>query len=171
MVPDAKVVGVLHNAADPVFRQWGAETEAAVREQGLRPIRLPLETSSPGEATTLIASLRAAGGDAVIVIRDFLTSSMRHEIVRSAAEFDIAVIADQKVFAEAGALMFYGADIPDLFRRAAVYVDRIVNGEPAGEFPIQLPTKFELVINLRTAKQLGISVPATLLARADEVIE
>jgi putative ABC transport system substrate-binding protein len=137
----------------------------------LHTVRLGLRSTSPGEVTTLLRSLRDEGGDAVVVIRDFLTHTMRDEIIRTSAELDIAVIAEQAAFVEAGALMTYGADLPDLFRRAAGYVDRIVKGEKAGDLPIQLPAKFEFIINLKTAKALGIAVPAVLLARADEVIE
>jgi len=81
------------------------------------------------------------------------------------------VIAEQAAFAEAGALMLYGADVPDLFRQAAGYVDRIIRGEHAVDLPIQLATKFRLIINLKTAKALNITVPRGLLDRADEVIE
>jgi len=171
LLPKSSVLGILHNVTDPVFRAWGVQTEASARAQGLRTVRLGLRLTSPGEVTTLLRSLRDEGGDAVVVIRDFLTHTMRDEIIRTSAELDIAVIAEQAAFVEAGALMTYGADLPDLFRRAAGYVDRIVKGEKAGDLPIQLPAKFEFIINLKTAKALGITVPAVLLARADEVIE
>jgi len=171
MLPRSSVLGILHNVTDPVFREWGVQTEASARAQGWRAMRLGLRSTAPGEVADLLRSLRSEGGDAVVVIRDFLTHTMQDEIIRTSAELRIAVIAEQAKFVEAGALMTYGADIPDLFRRAAGYVDRIVKGEKAGDLPIQLPAKFEFIINLKAAKALGITVPATLLARADEVIE
>ena len=107
----------------------------------------------------------------MIVISDFLTVSLKDEIIRTSAELGIGVIAEWPTFVQSGALMFYGADIADLFRQAAGYVDRIIRGEPAGNLPIQLATKFRLIINLKTAKTLNITVPPSLLASADEVIE
>jgi putative ABC transport system substrate-binding protein len=87
------------------------------------------------------------------------------------AELKMAVIAEHASFVEAGALMSYGPNIPDLFRRAAAYVDRILKGEAPGNLPIQLPTKLDFTLNLRSARSLGLDVPPALLARADEVIE
>ncbi len=81
------------------------------------------------------------------------------------------VIAEWPAFVQSGALMFYGADIPDLFRQAAGYVDRIIKGEQAGDLPIQLATKFRLVVNLKTARTMGLDVPPALLTQADEIIE
>ena len=171
MLPQSSVVGILHNVADPVFREWGVQTEATVRAQTMRPVRLGLRSNSPAETTELLRSLQGQGGDAVIVISDFLTATMKDEIIRTSAELGIAVIAEQKPFVEAGALMFYGADIPDLFRQAAAYVERIIRGDHAGDLPIQLATKFQLIINLKTARALKITVPPSLLVSADEVIE
>ena len=171
IVPNSSVIGILHNITDPVYRGGGKQTEASAVAQGLRPIRLGLQSTSPAEVRELIRSLRDQGGDAVIVVSDFLTSTVQDEIIRSSVELRIAVIAERPSFVQAGALLSYGADILDLFRRAAEYVDRIIKGEKAGDLPVQLPTKFSLVINLKTAKALGIVAPDSLLARADELIE
>ncbi|EIM30186.1 ABC transporter substrate-binding protein [Microvirga lotononidis] len=171
MLPNSTVLGVLHNVADPVFREWGAQTDATARTQGFEPVRLGLRSSSPSEVRELIRSLEGQGGDAVIVITDFLTVSLKDEIIRTATEARIAVIAEWPAFVEAGALMFYGADIPELFREAAAYVARIIKGESAGDLPIQLATKFKLIINLKVARTLNIAMPPTVLAIADEVIE
>jgi putative tryptophan/tyrosine transport system substrate-binding protein len=171
VLPNSSVLGILHTVTDPVYREWGAQTEAAVRAQGLQPVRLGLRSSSSAEVTELLRSLRSQGGDAVMVISDFLTVSLKDEIIRTSAELGIAVIAEWPAFVQSGALMSYGTNIPDLFRQAAGYVDRIVRGEHAGDLPIQLATKFWLIINLKTARMLNITVPLALLARADEVIE
>jgi putative tryptophan/tyrosine transport system substrate-binding protein len=171
VLPDLRTIGILHNVADPVFREWGVETEAAVRAQGLEPVRLGLGSVDAAEVTRLIRSLRPAGAGALIVIRDFLTHSMRDAIYRTAIEERIATVTEDRDFAEAGAFMSYGADVRDLFRRAAGYADRILKGDRPGDLPIQLATKLELIVNLRTARAIGIEVPPVILLRADEVIE
>jgi putative tryptophan/tyrosine transport system substrate-binding protein len=171
LMPNCKVIGVLHNAIEPFVSEWGAQTEGSARAQGLRPIRLGLRSTSSAEVARSLRSLRSEGGDAVIVIRDFLTSTMQDDILRHSAELKIAVIAEHPSFVEGGALMLYGPNISDLFRRAAGYVDRIIRGEPAGNLPVQFPTKFDFILNVRAAGALGLQVPPSLLARADEVIE
>lgn len=171
ILPTSTALGILHNVADPVFRAWGEQTDTTARAQGFEPLRLGLQSSAPAEVREHIRALAGRGGDAVIVITDFLTVSLKDEILRTAAESRIAVIAEWPAFVEAGALMFYGADIPDLFRQAAGYVDRIVKGERPGDLPIQLATKFKLIINLKEARRLTITIPPSVLAMADEVIE
>jgi putative ABC transport system substrate-binding protein len=115
--------------------------------------------------------LADAGGNAVIVIRDYMTAAMQNEICRIGNEMKVAVIGQQGEFARAGALFSYGADIGDLFRRAAGYVDLILKGQKPAEMPIQLPTKFELIVNLKTARELRLTIPPTILVLTDEVIE
>ena len=171
LLPRSVVLGILHNVADPVFRAWGEQTETAARKQGFETVRLGLGTNTPGEVAEHLQALRSRGGDAVIVITDFLTVSLKDQILRTAAALRIAVISEWPTFVEAGALMFYGADIPELFRQAAGYVDRIIRGERAGDLPIQLATKFRMSINLKTARALDISVPLSLLVSTDEVLE
>jgi putative ABC transport system substrate-binding protein len=95
----------------------------------------------------------------------------RREIVAAAAQHRVPAVYPFRVFVDGGGLLFYGADIVDLTRRSAGYVDRILKGDKPADLPVQTPSKFEMVINLRTAKALGLEVPPMLLARADEVIE
>jgi putative ABC transport system substrate-binding protein len=171
IIPALRRIGILHNAADPTFDAWGRLTEASAAAQGLSPHRVPIASRDPAALAAGLGGLRAAGGQALVVVRDFLTSSIIAEIIAAAAREGIAVIGDQARFAEAGALFSYGANLPDLFRRAAGYVVRILRGEKPGELPVQLPTAIEFVVNLRTARALGLTVPHAILARAEEVIE
>jgi len=170
-IPGLSAIGVLHNTADPTFDAWGRMTEASASAQGLRALRLPLVSY---DRAALVAGIRALGVErvqALVVVRDFLTSSMIKEIVATSMAERIAVIGDLARFAEAGALFSYGASVPDLFHRAAAYVARILRGEKPGDLPVQLPTIIEFVVNLRTAQALGLTVPHAILARADVVLE
>ena len=106
-----------------------------------------------------------------MVLPDVSTTNHRDLIIALAARHRLPAVYPYRYFAASGGLLSYGSDVPDVFRRAAAYVDRILKGTNPGELPVQAPTKYELVINLKTAKALGIEVPTTLLARADEVIE
>ncbi len=171
MLPSTRVLGILHNAADPVFRDWGVQTEASAREQGLQPVRLGLRSTSPTEVQDLLRSLRAQGSDVVLVVRDFMTHTAIDEIIRSSADLGLAVVTEQARYVEAGALMSYGPDTSDLFRRAAGYVDRIIKGEKAGDLPIEIPAEYEFAINLKSARARGLDVPLPLLAQADFVVE
>jgi putative ABC transport system substrate-binding protein len=170
-VPGLKKLGVMNNATDPTFSAWGAQTMQEARMAGLEPVRLGLTVASPSAVAEQFKVLADAGGNAVIVIRDYMTAAMQNEICRIGVEMKVAVIGQQSEFARAGALLSYGADIGDLFRRAAGYVDLILKGQKPAEMPIQLPTKFELIVNLKTAQALGLTIPATILVLTDEVIE
>ena len=107
----------------------------------------------------------------LVVLPDVSTTNHRGLIVALAARHRLPAVYPCRYFAASGGLLSYGTDVADVFRRAASYVDRILKGTNPGQLPIQAPTKYELVINLHTARSLGLSVPPTLLARADEVIE
>jgi putative ABC transport system substrate-binding protein len=95
----------------------------------------------------------------------------RAPIILAAARNNVPAVYTVSAFARDGGLLFYGPDVVDIYRRAAAYADRILRGEKSGDLPVRLPTKFELVINLKTAKALGLTIPETLLATADEVIQ
>ena len=136
---------------------------------GLKLIKAVVHNDSEIEPT--VAKLSAKPGLALVAMPDFFTTIHHLQIVALAAQHRLPAIYPYRYFVTSGGLLSYGADTPDLFRRAATYVDKILRGARPHELPIQQPTKFELVINLKTAKALGLTVPATLLARADEVIE
>ncbi len=120
--------------------------------------------------TTIVAFAREGGGG-LIAAPDAFINTRRHLIMALAERHRLPVIYGFRQFVTEGALMSYGPDTADIVRRSATYVDRILKGEKAGNLPVQAPSKYQLAINLKTAKAFGLTIPATLLARADEVIE
>jgi len=118
-----------------------------------------------------LGDILASGSSGLLVMPDIYTTNHREEIIALAARKRLPALYPFRFFATSGGLMSYGIDTRDVFRRAATYVDRILKGTHVGELPVQGPTKFELVINIKTAKTLGLEVPPSLLALADEVIE
>ncbi|WP_293862554.1 ABC transporter substrate-binding protein [uncultured Alsobacter sp.] len=171
VLPGLSSIGILHTVTDPVYRDWGIQTETSAREQGLRPTRLGLTSSNPDEIVRLMSDYAAQGGQAVFVVYDFLTRSTQDTIIALGDKLSLAVISEVRSFVEAGALMSYGADTLDLFRRSAGYVARILKGEAPGNLPVQFPTKVEFLLNLRTARRLGIPLKETLIARADDIVD
>jgi putative ABC transport system substrate-binding protein len=143
--------------------------DAAAASLGLDVIKATCRDAAAIEQT--ISALANRPGSAFTVLPTPLFALNRVLIVRLAATHRVPAVYPFRYFAQVGGLMSYGLDGVDVFRRAAQYVDRILRGEKPGDLPVQAPTKFELVINLKTAKALGLTVPPTLLARADEVIE
>jgi putative tryptophan/tyrosine transport system substrate-binding protein len=170
-LPGVKMIGVLHNGTDPNFRDWGVATEASAKEQGLRVLRRPVTSTSPAELAGHFAAFKAADATAVVLTADFLTNALKTEINSAAIDARIAVFTEHRDIAHAGALLSFGPDVFDLFRRAGVYVDKILKGANVAELPIQLPTKFQFVVNLKTAAALGLTISPNILIRADEVIE
>jgi putative tryptophan/tyrosine transport system substrate-binding protein len=129
------------------------------------------EVHSTVDIETAMADLGAAPGSGLIVMAGNFVADNRELVISLAARYRIPTVYPYRYYADAGGLMSYGVDALDVYRRAAVYVDRILNGEAPGDLPIQAPTKFEFVINLKTAKALGLTVPRILLAGADALIE
>jgi putative ABC transport system substrate-binding protein len=123
------------------------------------------------EIEAAIIDLGREPGGGIVVMPDIFTVLHRVSIISAAARNNVPAVAYQFAFAREGGLLSYGPDVVDDFRRAASYVDRILRGEKPGDLPVQFATKFELVINLKTAKALGLTIPETLLATADEVIQ
>jgi putative ABC transport system substrate-binding protein len=143
--------------------------KAAAASLGVEAIVAPIRDMT--ELDTVIAAQARDPNGGLIAMPDGFMFAHHAEIASLAARYRLPAIASYRVFAKAGGLLSYGNDILDNYRRAAAYVDRILKGEKPSELPVQFPVKFELAINLKTAKALGLEVPPSLLARADEVIE
>lgn len=171
VLPGLTSIGILHTVTDPVYRDWGIQTETSAREQGLKPTRLGLTSSDPEEITRLLSGYRAEGGHTVFVVFDFVTRSGQETIIRLANALQITLISEVRSFVEAGALMSYGADVLDLFRRSAGYVARVLKGEAPGNLPVQFPTKLEFFLNLGTARKLGLTLKESIVARADDIVD
>jgi putative tryptophan/tyrosine transport system substrate-binding protein len=170
IAPRTSRVSILFNPkTSPQTGYYRESLETAAASLGVDVMTSPV--SSRDEIEKLIVGLGQDAG--LIVMPDIFTGakSQRDLIISLAAHLRIPVVYTLTHFVRAGGLVSYGVDTPDLQRRAATYVDRILKGAKPQDLPVQLPTKFELVINLKTAKAFGIEVPPTLLARADEVIE
>jgi putative ABC transport system substrate-binding protein len=169
MAPDVRRVAVLRDATLVAGTgQFGA-IQAVAPSLGLEVS--PVNVTDPSEIERGLATFAQSPNGGVIVTQSALALLHRQLIIALAARHKLPGVYINRVWAAAGGLLSYGAEPADQFRRAAGYVDRILKGENPAELPVQAPTKYELVINLKTAKTLGLEVPATLLARADEVIE
>jgi putative ABC transport system substrate-binding protein len=168
-LPGTVRVAVLWNAANPghVFVIRGMEHAASKLGLQLQsvPVRGPDDFNSAFQGTT------RSRAEAVVVVDDVLISSHKAAILDLAMKQAVPVVANHQELAEAGALMSYAQSVPDEYRRAAHYVDRILRGAKPADLPIEQPTKFLLVLNLKTAKALGLTIPPSLLLRADKVIE
>jgi putative tryptophan/tyrosine transport system substrate-binding protein len=168
-VPALSRVAVLWNSANPSVLDFYQLTRAAAAlGLTLQPI---VEVRRTDEFNDAFSTIAAARPDAMIVLADRFLLAHRMEIVNFASTSRLPAIYGYKAYVEAGGLMSYAPNDLDQFLRTAVYVDNILKGAKPADLPVQEPTKFDLVINLKTAKALGLEVPATLLARADEVIE
>jgi putative ABC transport system substrate-binding protein len=137
----------------------------------LRISAVPLRVQSRAEIEDAIRALGQISGSGLAAMPDTFLVDHRELIIQMAAQQRVPAIYTNRIFAAEGGLMSYGFDVLDMYRRAASYADRLLLGVRPSELPVQTPTKFELVINLKTAKTLGLPAPPTLLARADEVIE
>jgi putative tryptophan/tyrosine transport system substrate-binding protein len=169
IAPTAVRIAVMINPDSPShLRLFNSAADAAKRFD-VEVIKTPVRDVADIQAALTQLGRNPAQG--LIVPPDPSTNTHRKLIVELAARYRIPTIYALRAAIIEGGLISYGVDIPDLFRQAAVYADRVLRGEKPADLPVQQPTKFELLINLKTAKALGIEVPATLLALADEVIE
>jgi putative ABC transport system substrate-binding protein len=169
VAPGVMRVGVLRNPAIASgIGQFSAVQSAA---QSLSVELSPIDVREASAIERAVGELKRSPNCGLIVTSSAFSISHRELISRLAARYRLPAIYPFRNYATSGGLISYGPDIKDEWRRAAAYVDRILKGEKPGDLPVQAPTKFELVINLKTAKKIGLTIPATLLTRADEVIE
>ena len=167
-VPQALRVAVLWNAAFPGKAAELQDTQVAAQALGVTLVSI--EVRAPADLDPAFAVISRERPEALITFADPLTLTHQRRIVDFVTAHRLPMISEIKEFAVAGALMAYGASLPALFRRAAYYVDRILRGTQPADLPVEQPTKFELVINLKTAQALGLTMPPHLLILADEVI-
>jgi putative tryptophan/tyrosine transport system substrate-binding protein len=169
ILPTISRIAVLWNGANAVKRLDFKETEAAAQAMGLRLQSLEVKASDDFDGKLKAAMTPRAA--ALVVLEDALISANRKSIVDFTVNHQLPAMYGAAEMVAAGGLMSYAANVPDLFRRSAWYVDRILKGAKAADLPIEQPTKFELIINLKTAKQIGLTIPPNVLARADKVIK
>jgi putative tryptophan/tyrosine transport system substrate-binding protein len=166
-IPGLSRVGVLSHAMNPGNAEYIQQAELAAPALGLQ-----LHIVAVREAADLERAFQELrGAEAAVQLDDVVFTSQRKQIVELAAVTRIPVMYGFREFVDAGGLIAYGADLPDQYRRAAVYVDKILRGTNPADLPVQQPTKLELIINLKAARALGVKIPPSVLARADEVIE
>jgi putative ABC transport system substrate-binding protein len=169
LVPTMAVTAYLMNPSTPSAEIYAQAAVAAASAQGLE-VHV-LNASTEQELDETFSALIKLGAGGLIVPNEPFIDSQRHRIVALAARYAIPAIYGVREYVVAGGLLSYGASIPDSYRQAGIYVGRILKGEKPADLPVQRPTKFDLVINLKTAMALGLTVPQTLLVAADEVIE
>ncbi len=167
--PGLSRVAVFWSADNASHRLQLKEMEATAVTLGLRLQSLPVRNADEFEGSFQAAI--QGGAQAIITMDDPLIASLRARIAKSALRHKLAVMGEFRPMTAAGGLMNYGPDQIEMWRRSAAYIDKIFHGSNPADLPIERPTKFELIVNMRTAKALGIDIPPTLLARADEVIE
>ncbi len=168
-MPGMTRVAVLWNAANPANAAVWQETQAAARALGLLLHAQAMQ--SPQDLEGAFALMAQAHPDALLVLQDSLITMRRPQIVEFVTQQHLPSVFGSREWVVAGGLMSYGPSIPDLFRRAATYMDKILKGTKPADLPVEQPIKFELVINLKTAKALGLTIPPTVLFQADEVMQ
>ena len=170
LVPQAKVIGLLVNPNNPtVAEALLGDVQEAARAKGLQLSVVKASTESQMDAAFAAFAQLQVG--ALLVGGDALYSSQREQLVALAAHHSVPAIYDGRQFAALGGLISYGTSLPAVYRQLATYAGKILNGAKPADLPVQQPATFELVVNLKTAKALGLTIPQSILARADEVIE
>ena len=166
--PNLRRLAILTNIATPIGAVETAQLQAAARPVGIEIVALEIRLAE--DISPSLEALKGRAG-ALYVISEPLMASSRVRINTLALGARLPTMHSQREGVEAGGLMSYGANFPDLLRRAGDFVDKILRGAKPADIPVEQPTKFDLIINVTTAKALGLEIPPTLLARADEVIE
>jgi len=169
MAPAASRVVVLANRTNRSHAAFASELKVAARSLGVQ-LQM-LEASNPDQLDSAFAAMTKERAAALLVLTDSMFFGQRQRIADLAAKSRLPALYSQKEFVAAGGLVSYGPSLSEMFRRAATHVDKILRGTKPGDIPVEQPTKFELVINLKTAKALGLTIPQSLLQRADEVIQ
>jgi putative tryptophan/tyrosine transport system substrate-binding protein len=169
LLPRASRVAFLKNPADRAAALNLRETQSAAKSLGV--VAQGVDVRGPSDFDAVFLAMKRARTDAVILGGTTQFIGDRRHIAELAVSHQLPMMTPSREYAQAGALLSYGTDYLDLFRRAAMYVDKILKGAKPADLPIEQPTKFEFVINLKTAKALGLTIPPSLLGRADEVIQ
>jgi putative ABC transport system substrate-binding protein len=167
-VPKVRRVAILSNSTNPAHPLWMRDIKGAGRSLGVQ-LQF-LEARGPTEFDGAFAAMAKERAGALLIVADGMFMLHRTRLADLAAKSRLPSLGYRELV-EAGGLMSYGPSLPDLWRRAATFVDKILKGAKPGDLPVEQPTKFELVINLKTAKALGLTIPQTLLLRADQVIQ
>ena len=168
-VPKVSRVAVLQNPSNETHARILRQAEGAAQALGMQ-LRI-VQARTPPEIDADFAAIRSRRVDGVLVLRDALFLAQRTQIAALAAKGRLPAVYGFKEQVEAGGLMAYGASVPVMYGRAAAYVDKILKGAKPADLPVEQPNKFDLVINLKTARALGLTIPPSLLQRADQVIE
>jgi len=169
LVPKARTIAVLENPDSPISQAERMDVLTAARAVGQRVIVLKARTEQDFDSAFTTLVHERAG--ALLVTGDALFNSRRDRLVALAARHAVPTIHTEKPFVEAGGLMSYGASLADAYRQVGVYTGRILKGEKPADLPVVQPTKFDLVINLKTAKVLGLTIPPSVLTRTDEILQ
>jgi len=169
MVPQAGVIALLVNPNNPTNAPMIRDMQQAARAKGVEfPV---LKAGAEGDFEAAFANLAELHAGALVIAADAFFNSRREELVALAARHAVPAIYEWREFAELGGLISYGPSATGIYRQVGAYVGRVLAGEKPADLPVQQPTTFELVVNLKTAKELGLTIPPSILARADEVIE
>jgi putative ABC transport system substrate-binding protein len=162
-------LAALANLTNPLHQYYWEDTQLAAQALGMEPRLFTVREAA--DLAKVFAAMQRTGANAVTVLPDNLFFTVRHQIIALAAEHRLPAMYEAQEFVADGGLISYGPSVAELVRRLAIFVDKILKGAKPADLPIERATKFALVINLKTAKALGLDIPPTLIARADEVIE